>query len=74
MNRLWYIDQTPKDPRKINQIRAQAGILKKAKDQLISAHSPEPLKTISRASLNGKLAIIKSRPGPHPGTLSGGRL
>ena len=48
-------------------------MLKKAKDQLISAHSPEPLKTIWKTSLNGKLAIIKSRPGPHPGTWSGGR-
>ena len=51
-----------------------AGMLKKAKDQLLSAHSPEPLKTISKTSLNGKLEIIKSRPGPHPGTLSEGRF
>ena len=51
-----------------------AGILKDTNDQSTFAHSPEPLKTISRTSANGKVESIKSKPGPHPGTWSLGRF
>ena len=59
---------------KKEQIITQAGILNERKDQSTFAHSPEPLKTISKTSFNGKVAIIKSNPGPQPGTWSLGRF
>ena len=51
-----------------------AGILKDKNDQSTLAHSPDPLKTISSTSVNGKVESIKSKPGPHPGTWSLGRF
>ena len=51
-----------------------AGMLKPRKDQSIFAHSPEPEKTISNISASGKFSTMKSSPGPHPGTFSGGRF
>ena len=44
------------------------------KDQSTIAHSPEPVNTISNTSDSGNVPIMKSRPGPQPGTLSGGRF
>ena len=52
----------------------QAGIDSPNKDQSMFAHSPEPEKTISKTSASGKFSTIKSSPGPHPGTFSGGRF
>ena len=43
-------------------------MLSDRKDQSIVPHSPEPLKTISKTSFIGKVDIIKSNPGPQPGT------
>jgi hypothetical protein len=49
-------------------------MLKPIKDQSTFAHSPDPEKTISKTSINAKFSTIKSSPGPHPGTFSGGRF
>ena len=49
-------------------------MLNDRKDQSIVAHSPEPLNTISKTSFIGKVDIIKSNPGPQPGTWSLGRF
>ena len=49
-------------------------MLRDKNDQSTIAHSPEPLKTISKTSFIGKVDIIKSNPGPQPGTWSLGRF
>ena len=49
-------------------------MLKPRSDQSTFAHSPEPEKTISNTSERGKFSTMKSSPGPHPGTFSGGRF
>tara|TARA_Y100000741_G_scaffold274661_1_gene214676 strand:- start:4564 stop:4899 length:336 start_codon:yes stop_codon:yes gene_type:complete len=58
----------------VSEIITHAGMLRPIKDQSTFAHSPEPEKTISKTSARGKFSIIKSSPGPHPGTFSGGRF
>ena len=56
----------------VSEIITHAGMLKPTKDQSMFAHSPEPEKTISKTSARAKFSIIKSSPGPQPGTLSAG--
>jgi len=58
----------------ISEIITHAGMLKPTNDQSMVAHSPEPEKTISKTSARAKFSIIKSSPGPHPGTFSAGRF
>ena len=58
----------------VSEIITHAGMLKPTKDQSMVAHSPEPEKTISKTSASAKFSIIKSSPGPQPGTLSAGRF
>ena len=58
----------------MNTSRVHSGMERERNVHCTSAHSPEPRRTISITSVRGKTPSMYSRPGPHSGAWSGGRL
>src|SRR3984885_9343387 len=64
--------QRPHTPRAAAAMSTQSGIARPRKRQVILAHSPDPVSTLTSTSVRGNTFSMKSSDAPQAGTLPGG--